>query len=169
VRSETLTVKGLWPRALSKVIHLSRSFVIFVVARLLLRGNPCGRIPRRQTPKSPMPGHRGGKSRSRPKSGFPISRIRDSGQIGIPDFPNPGFRPNRDSRFPEIRDSGQIGIQIRENPDFFCSGQNRDCTLSAAGQAIAFPRRGPWVGKEAYRPMTRSRQRLHGPVEAHTT
>ena len=113
-----------------------------------------------QTPKSPMPGHRGGKSRSRPKSGFPISRIRDSGQIGIPDFPNPGFRPNRDSRFPEIRDSGQIGIQIRENPDFFCSGQNRDCTLSAAGQAIAFPRRGPWVGKEAHRPMTRSRQRL---------
>jgi hypothetical protein len=53
------------------------------------------------------------------KSGFPISRIRDSGQIGIPDFPNPGFRPNRDARFPEIRDSGQIGIQIRENPDFF--------------------------------------------------
>ena len=103
------------------------------------------------------------------KSGFPISRIRDSGQIGIPDFPNPGFRPNRDSRFPEIRDSGQIGIQIRENPDFFCSGQNRDCTLSAAGQAIAFPRRGPWVGKEAHRPMNRSRQRLHGPVEAHTT
>jgi hypothetical protein len=53
------------------------------------------------------------------KSGFPISRIRDSGQIGMPDFPNPGFRPNRDARFPEIRDSGQIGIQIRENPDFF--------------------------------------------------
>ena len=103
------------------------------------------------------------------KSGFPISRIRDSGQIGIPDFPNPGFRPNRDARFPKIRDSGQIGIQIRENPDFFCSGQNRDCTLSAAGQAIAFPRRGPWVGKEAHRPMNRSRQRLHGPVEAHTT
>ena len=90
-------------------------------------------------------------------------------KIGIPDFPNPGFRPNRDARFPEIRDSSQIGIQIRENPDFFCSGQNRDCTLSAAGQAIAFPRRGPWVGKEAHRPMTRSRQRLHGPVEAHTT
>jgi len=43
----------------------------------------------------------------------------DPGKIGIPDFPNPGFRPNRDSRFPEIRDSGQIGIQIRENPDFF--------------------------------------------------
>ena len=53
------------------------------------------------------------------KSGFPISRIRDSGQIGMPDFPNPGFRPKRESRFPEIRDSGQIGIQIRENPDFF--------------------------------------------------
>ncbi len=57
------------------------------------------------------------------KSGFPISRIRDSGQIGIPDFPNPvpRFLANRDSRFPEsrrIRDSGQIGIQIRENPKF---------------------------------------------------
>jgi hypothetical protein len=25
------------------------------------------------------------------KSGFPISRIRDSGQIGMPDFPNPGI------------------------------------------------------------------------------
>jgi hypothetical protein len=57
------------------------------------------------------------------KSGFPISRIPDSGQIGIPDFPNPGFRPNRDARFPEIRDSGQIGIQIRENPDFFESAR----------------------------------------------
>jgi hypothetical protein len=77
------------------------------------------------------------------KSGFPISR-------------NPGFRPNRDS----IREKSRF---------FFCSGQNRDCTLSAAGQAIAFPRRGPWVGKEAHRSMTRSRQRLHGPVEAHTT
>jgi hypothetical protein len=87
---------------------------------------------RSQTTKSPMPGHRGLFSRSRQnrdsrfpesgipaKSGFPISRIRDSGQIGMPDFPNPGFRPNRDARFPEIRDSGQIGIQIRENPDFF--------------------------------------------------
>jgi hypothetical protein len=27
----------------------------------------------------------------------------DPGKIGIPDFPNPGFRPNRDSRFPESR------------------------------------------------------------------
>jgi hypothetical protein len=57
-----------------------------------------------QTPKSPMPGHRGLFSRSRPnrdsrfpesgipaKSGFPISRIRDSGQIGIPDFPKSGI------------------------------------------------------------------------------
>ncbi len=51
-----------------------------------------------QTPKSPMPGHRGLFSRSRQNRDS-----RDSGQIGIPaksGFPisrNPGFRPNRDS------------------------------------------------------------------------
>ena len=51
-----------------------------------------------QTPKSPMPGHRGLYSRS---------------------------RPNRDSRFPESRDPDQTGIQIRENPDFFPAPQAR--------------------------------------------
>ena len=62
------------------------------------------KIRPRQTPKSPMPGHRGLFSRSRQnrdsrfpesgipaKSGFPISRIRDSGQIGTPDFPKSGI------------------------------------------------------------------------------
>ena len=112
---------------------------------------------------SPMPRHLGGLSRSRPNS---ESRIRYSDQTGIPDFPNPGFRPNRGSSFPESRDSGQIRIQI---PTFFCSGQNRDCTLAAAGPASAVPCRGPWVGAEAHRPATRSRQRLQAPAEAHTT
>ena len=81
-----------------------------------LSGRLVSRIGWRQTPKSPMPGHRGLFSRSRQNrdSRFPES--------GIPAKSNarfPGFRPNRDARFPEIRDSGQIGIQIRENPDFF--------------------------------------------------
>ncbi len=36
----------------------------------------------------------------------------DPGKIGIPDFPNPGFRPNFESGCPisRIPDSGQIGI-----------------------------------------------------------
>jgi hypothetical protein len=55
-----------------------------------------GYVTRIQTPKSPMPGHRGGFSRS---------------------------RPNRDSRFPESRDPDQIGIQIREIPDFFAAAR----------------------------------------------
>ncbi len=46
------------------------------------------------------------------KSGFPISRIRDSGQIGIPDFPNPGIPAESGSgQNPEyFPDPGPIGI-----------------------------------------------------------
>ncbi len=119
-------------------------------------------------PESPNPGIPA-------KSGFPIPRIRDSGRIGIPDSPNPGFRPNRDSRFPESRDPGQIGIQIRENPNYFAATRSSRTVIAHLAhcqrQATASPirLRRPWVGTEAHRPMTRSRQRLHAPVEAHTT
>ncbi len=57
-----------------------------------------------QTPKSPIPRHGGGNSRSRPNRD---SRIPGSRQTGIPDFPNPG--------------TDQTGIQIRENPVFFAA------------------------------------------------
>jgi hypothetical protein len=102
-----------------------------------------------------MPRHLGGLSRSRPKSG---SRIRYSDQTGIPDFPNPGFRPNRGSSFPESRDVGQMGFKCGKIRFCFCSGQNRDCTLPPAS---AVPCRGPChrVGAEAHRPATRGRQR----------
>ena len=53
---------------------------------------------RGQSPKSPMPRHRGGLSRSRPN--------RDSG--------TPNLRPNRDSQFPEIAPKPN-SIQFREN------------------------------------------------------
>ncbi len=74
-----------------------------------------------QTPKSPMPRHRGGIAPIPAKPGFPISRI-------------PKSRPNRDSPFPELesRNPGQIGIgaksrlfsrsrpnRDRENPGYF--------------------------------------------------
>ena len=118
-------------------------------------------------PRNPRcPGIGAGLPRSRPSRDSRFPESRDPGQIGMPDVP--GSRPNRESglesrKFPGSRPNRD------SNPGksrFFCSGQNRDCTLSAAGQAIAFPRRGPWVGKETHRPMTRSRQRLHAPVEA---
>ncbi len=96
----------------------------------------------------------------------------DPGQIGIPDFPNPGIptkpgfpisrfpgpRPNRDSRFPKSRDPDHL-LNRDSNPGksrFFCSDQNRDCTLSAAGPAIAVPLRRPWAGKETHRPLNDS-------------
>ncbi len=78
-----------------------------------LKNNPgsgCG-----QTPKSPMPRHRGGIAPIPAKPGFPnrdspFPESRNPGQIGIPHFPNPGIpaksgfpisripgsRPNRD-------------------------------------------------------------------------
>ncbi len=86
-----------------------------------------------QTPKSPMPRRASGfiaqlSSAQTPKS--PIPRRASGFNFPIPaksgfpgDFPNPGFRPNRDSRFPESRDPDQIGIQIRENPDFFAAAR----------------------------------------------
>jgi hypothetical protein len=42
----------------------------------------------------------------------------DPGKIGIPDFPNPGFRPNRDARFPESRIPAKSGFPISRNPGF---------------------------------------------------
>ncbi len=55
------------------------------------------------------------------KSGFPISRIRDSGQIGMPDFPNPGFWPNRDHDpdFPESGIPAKSGFKSGKIPIFF--------------------------------------------------
>jgi hypothetical protein len=52
------------------------------------------------------------------KSGFPISRIRDSGQIGMPDFPNPGFRPNRDPDFPKSGIPAKSGFKSGKIPIF---------------------------------------------------
>ncbi len=88
--------------------------------------------------------------------------IPDPGKIGIPYFPNPGFRPNRDARFPESRipaKSGfpdfpksrpnRIGAQIpnifpippnrdRENPGYFPGqigmGRDRDSGISGSGR-----------------------------------
>ncbi len=45
-----------------------------------------------QTPKSPMPRHRGGNSRSRPNRHFCIPDSPDPGQIGIPRIPGQNCR-----------------------------------------------------------------------------
>ena len=149
--------------------HRARPHAMPVVARWSRRvgGDLDAAAARPRNPR--CPGIGAGLPRSRPSRDSRFPESRDPGQIGMPDVP--GSRPNRESglesrKFPGSRPNRD------SNPGksrFFCSGQNRDCTLSAAGPTIAVPRRGPWVGKEAHRPMTRSRQRLHAPVESHTT
>ena len=76
-----------------------------------------------QTPKSPMPGHRGLFSRSRPNRDSPISR--DPGRIGI------GAKSRIFSRSRPNRD--------RENPGYFPgqigTGRDRDSGISGSGSA----------------------------------
>jgi hypothetical protein len=117
-----------------------------------------------------MPRHRGGNSRSRPNRddfGIPDSPI--PGQIGIPDFPIPGQIGNRGwnpGNFPDPNRESNPG-----KSHFFAAARTviAHCQLQATGTASAIRLRRPWVGKEAHRPVTRSRQRLRAQVEAHTT
>ena len=51
----------------------------------------CVWVTTSQTTKSPMPGHRGLFSRSRPNRDSRFPESRDPDQTGIPDSPNPGI------------------------------------------------------------------------------
>jgi hypothetical protein len=76
-----------------------------------------------QTPKSPMPRHRGGFSRSRRNRDSRFPESRDPDQTGIPGFPNPGIpaqsgsgksrRFSRPNRGGTGRGFGDFGVWLR--------------------------------------------------------
>jgi hypothetical protein len=87
---------------------------------------PAARPVHWQIPKSLMPGHRH-------RGGVPRSPLNPDSRLGNPD-PRPNRETGPESRFQifPIPGPAKSGFKSGEVP-FFCNGQNRDCTLPAAG------------------------------------